>query len=440
MKSNAKQNREAKRMGTDWETDIRWHGVQRPYKPEDVLKLRGTINIEYTLAKHGARRLWKLLNSEPYVNALGAVTGNQAIQMVQAGLKAIYLSGWQVAADANHSYNVYPDQSLYPADSAPALARRINNALQREDQIWHAEGRNGIYWFAPIVADAEAGFGGNLNVYELMKAMIEAGVAGVHYEDQLPAAKKCGHMNGKVLVPDQVFIQKLVAARLAADVMGIPTIIIARTDANRATLLQGNHTEIDERYLTGETTPEGFKGIRGGLELAIERSLRYAPFADMLWCETSTPDLGAAKEFAAAIKGKYPNKMLAYNCSPSFNWKRNLSDKAIAHFQTRLAEMGYKFQFVTLAGFHALNTSMYELALAYKERGMSAYAQLQEHEFKLEHDKGYRAVRHQSFVGAGYFEQVQLTVQGLSSTTSFKSSPEEDQFRKEVREAVEAAL
>ncbi len=418
-------------MILEWKNESRWKGIVRPYSADDVLKLRGTLKIDYTLAAVGAKRLWQLINTEPYVNALGALSGNQAIQMVEAGLKAIYLSGWQVAADANHACSMYPDQSLYPADSAPTLARRINNALQRADQVWHMEGKNGVDWFAPIVADAEAGFGGNLNAYELMRAMIESGVAGVHFEDQLSSAKKCGHMGGKVLVSDKEFVQKLISARLAADVMGVPTILIARTDANGASLLMANHTEVDAPFLTGESTPEGFKRISGGLDLAIARALQYAPYADMIWCETSKPDVGEAREFARAVHEKFPGKLLAYNCSPSFNWKRNLDDKTIANFQQLLGEMGYKFQFVTLAGFHALNTSMFELARGYKEEGMAAYSRLQEREFQLEQEAGYRAVKHQSFVGAGYFDRIQMTISGgESSTTALKGSTEEEQFTK----------
>ena len=353
--------------------------------------------------------------------------------MIQAGLKAIYLSGWQVAADANLAGLTYPDQSLYPADSAPSLARRINNALQRADQIHSLEGKNSIHWFAPIVADAEAGFGGNLNAYELMKAMIQAGAAGVHFEDQLSSMKKCGHMGGKVLVSHNSFIQKLISARLAADVAGIPTVVIARTDANGANLLQSDYGAVDEPFLTGETTPEGFCRIRGGLEIAIARSLEYAPYADMLWCETSKPDVGEAREFAQAIHEKFPGKLLAYNCSPSFNWKANLDDKTIAEFQNLLGEMGYKFQFVTLAGFHSLNTAMFELACGYKSEGMAAYARLQEREFELEREAGYSAVKHQKFVGAGYFDAIQMTVtNGQASTTALKGSTEEEQFAEAV--------
>ncbi|MCH6560032.1 isocitrate lyase [candidate division KSB1 bacterium] len=424
---------EIRDLNQSWQTDPRWHGIERTYTAEDVIKLRGTVRIEHTLARLGAERLWKLTNTEPYINALGAQTGNQAVQMVQAGLKAIYLSGWQVAADANLAGLTYPDQSLYPADSAPSLARRINNALQRADQIHSLEGKNGIHWFAPIVADAEAGFGGNLNAYELMKAMIQAGAAGVHFEDQLSSMKKCGHMGGKVLVSHNSFIQKLISARLAADVAGIPTVVIARTDANGANLLQSDYGAVDEPFLTGETTPEGFCRIRGGLEIAIARSLEYAPYADMLWCETSKPDVGEAREFAQAIHEKFPGKLLAYNCSPSFNWKANLDDKTIAEFQNLLGEMGYKFLFVTLAGFHSLNTGMFELACGYKSEGMAAYARLQEREFELEREAGYSAVKHQKFVGAGYFDAIQMTVtNGQASTTALKGSTEEEQFAEAV--------
>ncbi len=416
-----------------WQTESRWNGITRPYQAEEVVRLRGSIRIEYTLAQMGAERLWHLLHTEPFVRALGALTGNQAVQMVQAGLKAIYLSGWQVAGDANNACQMYPDQSLYPADSGPTLARRINNALMRADQISHMEGKNGVHWFAPIVADAEAGFGGPLNTFELMKAYIEAGVAAVHFEDQLSSLKKCGHMGGKVLVPDRVFIQKLVAARLAADVLGVPTILIARTDANGAQLIRGDYNEADEPFLTGERTADGYFRVRGGLEYAIARGLAYAPYSDMIWCETSKPDLGEAREFAQAIHERFPGKLLAYNCSPSFNWKRNLDDKTIAEFQEKLGEMGYKFQFVTLAGFHALNTSMFELAHAYNQEGMAAYSRLQEREFELEREAGYTAVKHQRFVGASYFDQVQMTISGgEASTVALKGSTEEEQFEHSV--------
>ncbi len=413
-----------------WETDPRWKTVRRPYTAEQVLKLRGSVEIEYSLARMGADRLWKMLQDKPFVRALSAVTGNQAIQQVQAGLEAVYVSGWQTAGDANTSGNVYPDQSLYPVDSVPVLIERVNNALQRADQIAVSEGRkDSPHWFAPIVADAEAGFGGNLNAYELMQRMIQAGAAGVHFEDQLSSAKKCGHMGGKVLVPTSEFIHKLVAARLAADVMGVPTLIIARTDAHAAQLLTSDIDPADQKFITKGRTSEGFFELKGGIECAIQRGLAYAPYADLVWCETSTPDLDEAQEFAKAIRAKFPNKMMAYNCSPSFNWKKNLDDKTIAVFQERLAEMGYKFQFVTLSGWHSLNAAMFELALGYKDKGMTAYAQLQEHEFQLEIQFGYAAIKHQSFVGAGYFDQIQMTITGgESSTTALKGSTEEGQF------------
>jgi isocitrate lyase len=379
----------------------------------------------------GAERLWQLIHSEDYVNALGALTGNQAVQMVEAGLKAIYLSGWQVAADANEAAHTYPDQSLYPADSAPKLVKRLNNALMRADQTYHMQNKNGVYWFAPIVADGESGFGGALNTFELMKAMIEAGAAGVHFEDQLSSAKKCGHMGGKVCVPTREFIQKLVAARLAADVMGVPTIIIARTDADSARLITSDIDPADRPFITGERTDEGFYQMTGGLECAIARGLAYAPYADLIWCETSTPDLHEAELFANAIHAQFPDKMLAYNCSPSFNWKRHLDDATIAKFQKELERMGYNFQFVTLAGFHSLNASMFELARAYRDEGMAAYSRLQEKEFALEASDGFRAVKHQSFVGAGYFDEVQMAVTGgIASTTAMNGSTEEAQFTK----------
>ena len=410
-------------------TDPRWQGIKRPYTPADVAKLRGSIQVEYTLARLGAERLWSLLNEESYVPALGALTGNQAVQQVQAGLKAIYLSGWQVAADANGAGQMYPDQSLYPADSVPNVARRINNALMRADQIHHLDGKNGMYWMAPIVADAEAGFGGTLNAYELMKAMIEAGVACVHFEDQLSSAKKCGHLGGKVLVPTSEAIQKLVAARLAADVLGVPTLIMARTDADSAHLLTSDIDPRDREFLTGERTVEGFFNIRGGIKSAIARGLAYAPYADIIWCETSHPDVEEARQFADAIHAKYPGKLLAYNCSPSFNWKKNLDDRTIATFQSELAKMGYKFQFVTLAGFHALNLSMFELARGYKDSGMTAYSRLQEKEFARETQYGYKAVKHQSFVGTGYFDALtQVIAAGTSSTTALEGSTEQAQF------------
>lgn len=416
-------------LAETWGSDKRWRGITRPYSASDVFRLRGTVQIEYTLARMGAERLWQLINQEEYVPALGALTGNQAVQMVQAGLKAIYLSGWQVAADANDAAQTYPDQSLYPADSAANLVRRINNALLRADQIWHSQGKNGIYWLAPIVADGESGFGGELNTFELMKGMISAGAAAVHFEDQLSSAKKCGHMGGKVLVPTKEFIRKLVAARLAADVMGVPTLVVARTDANGAHLLTSDIDPVDQPFLTGERTEEGFYRITGGLESAIARGLAYAPYADLVWCETSTPDLHEAEVFAEAMHEKFPGKPLAYNCSPSFNWKRHLDDKTIAEFQKELGKMGYKFQFVTLAGFHALNTTMFELAQGYKNEGMAAYSRLQEHEFELERTHGYGAVKHQSFVGAGYFDDVQMVISsGHASTVAMHGSTEEEQF------------
>ncbi|GIK74621.1 MAG: isocitrate lyase [Chloroflexota bacterium] len=420
----------AAQMSRDWATSPRWAGIERPYTPEQVLRLRGSFMIEYTIARMGAERLWHLLHTEPFVRALGAVTGNQAVQMVQAGLKAIYMSGWQVAGDNNTAGETYPDQSLYPVDSVPTLLRRINKALQRADQISHMNGQHDRYWMAPIVADAESGFGGTLNSYELMRAMIESGAAGVHFEDQLASAKKCGHMGGKVLVPIREFIQKLVAARLAADVMGVPTILVARTDADSAQLITSDVDPRDEPFIASrERTFEGFYYIKGGVEYAIARGLAYAPYADLLWCETAKPDIGEAREFAQGIHEKFPGKMLAYNCSPSFNWRRNLDEKTIASFQEQLGEMGFKFQFVTLAGFHSLNSGMFELARAYRDEGMAAYTRLQEKEFAMEKEFGFTAVKHQSFVGAGYFDEVQLTVTGgTSSTTALSGSTEEAQF------------
>ncbi len=413
-----------------WAADPRWNGITRPYTQKDVDRLRGSIRVEHTLARLGAERLWNLLHAEPFVAALGALTGNQAVQQVGAGLNAIYLSGWQVAADANNAGQMYPDQSLYPADSVPNVVRRINQALTRADQIHHAESQNDTYWFAPIVADAEAGFGGNLNAFELMKAMIEAGAAGVHFEDQLSSAKKCGHLGGKVLVPTSEAIQKLVAARLAADVMGVPTLIIARTDADSANLLTTDVDPRDREFLTGERTAEGFFQIRSGLKTAIARGLAYAPYADLLWCETSKPSLAEAREFAEAIHAKFPGKMLAYNCSPSFNWRKNLDDATIATFQKELGAMGYKFQFITLAGFHALNHGMFELARNYKRDGMTAYCGLQDLEFASEKENGYEAVKHQKFVGTGYFDSVQQVItSGTSSTTALAGSTEAAQFQ-----------
>jgi isocitrate lyase len=424
----------------NWNIDSRWNGVQRPYSAEDVAKLRGSVLVEHTLARLGAERLWWLLHNESYVPALGALTGNQAVQQVQAGLKAIYLSGWQVAADANDAGQMYPDQSLYPVDSVPNVVRRINNSLMRADQIHHMDGKNGIYWMAPIVADAEAGFGGALNAFELMKAMIESGAACVHFEDQLSSAKKCGHLAGKVLVPTSEAIQKLIAARLAADVLGVPTLIMARTDADSAHLLTSDIDPRDREFITGERTPEGFFHIRGGLDSAIARGLAYAPNADVIWCETSEPNLEQARRFADAIHAQYPGKLLAYNCSPSFNWKKKLDDRAIATFQQELAKMGYKFQFVTLAGFHALNLSMFELARGYRDSGMTAYSQLQEKEFAHEAQYGYQAVKHQRFVGTGYFDALtQVIAGGLSSTTALEGSTEQEQFS-EVKLQVRALL
>lgn len=420
---------QAEALAHDWQHSPRWQGIQRPYSAAQVLKLRGSVRLEYTLAQLGAQRLWELLHSDPFVRTLGAQTGNQAVQMVQAGLKAIYLSGWQVAGDANNADQTYPDQSLYPADSAPRLVRRINNALLRADQIHYMQNKNGIHWLAPIVADAEAGFGGVLNAFELAKALIEAGAAGIHLEDQLASAKKCGHMGGKVLVPTREAVQKLVSARLAADVMGVPTLIIARTDADSAQLITSDIDPADRPFITDERTHEGFYRINGGLDYAIARGLAYAPYADMVWCETSTPDLDEAREFAEAIHAKFPGKILAYNCSPSFNWRRHIDETTIARFQDALGAMGYKFQFVTLAGFHALNSSIFELANAYRDGGMAAYSRLQEKEFELERTLGFTAVKHQSFVGAGYFDEVQMTVTGgLASTAALHGSTEEAQF------------
>ncbi|HSD12545.1 MAG TPA: isocitrate lyase [Patescibacteria group bacterium] len=406
----------------------RWEGVIRPYSQADVERLRGTLRIEHTLADRGSRRFWKMLREEPFVAALGAVTGNQAVQMVRAGLRAIYCSGWQVAADANLAGQTYPDQSLYPANSVPALVRRINQALQRQDQIDHSEGKDGRDWYAPIVADAEAGFGGKLNAFELMKAMIEAGASAVHFEDQLSSEKKCGHLGGKVLLPTGHFIKTLVGARLAADVLGVPTVLIARTDANSATLLTTDIDPRDREFCTGDRTPEGFHRIRGGLDCAIARGLAYAPYADMLWCETSTPDIEEARRFAEAIHAKFPGKLLAYNCSPSFNWRKKLSEEQIASFQEEIGAMGYKFQFVTLAGFHALNFSMYALAKEYARIGMSAYSSLQQSEFALEAE-GYTATKHQHEVGTSYFDEVEQTISGgESSTAALKDSTEAQQF------------
>lgn len=421
-------NNSAREIGQRWATDPRWKGIRRDYTPEDVIRIRGSVKIEYTLATMGAMRLWDLMKDRDYVHALGALTGNQAVQMVRAGLEAIYLSGWQVAADANLSGNMYPDQSLYPSNSVPHVVQRINRALQRADQIEFSEGKINRHWMVPILADAEAGFGGPLNAFELMKSMIEAGAAGVHFEDQLASEKKCGHLGGKVLVPTSQFIRILSAARLAADVLDVPTILVARTDAHGAQLITSDIDERDREFITGERTPEGFYRIRSGLDTAIQRALAYAPYADLVWCETSTPDIKEAKQFAEAVRKEFPDKWLAYNCSPSFNWKKHLSDKEISTFQRELGAMGYKFQFVTLAGFHALNHSMFELALDYKERGMSAYSSLQEREFRSE-SSGYTATKHQREVGTGYFDIVSSIISGgASSTLAYEGSTEKQQF------------
>ena len=420
----------AAQIEQEWNSDPRWKGVVRTYGGADVARLRGSVHVEHSLARIGAEKLWRSLHELPYVNALGALTGNQAMQQVRAGLKAIYLSGWQVAGDANLAGEMYPDQSLYPADSVPAVVRRINNTLRRADQICHAEGDDSIDWLQPIVADAEAGFGGVLNAFELMKAMIEAGAAGVHFEDQLSSAKKCGHMGGKVLVPTQEAINKLVAARLAADVCGVPTILVGRTDAESASLLTSDMDERDRRFITSkERTSEGFFPVKASLDQAIARGVAYAPFADLIWCETGKPDLQEAKEFAEGVHRQYPGKMLAYNCSPSFNWKQKLDDATIAKFQRELGAMGYKFQFITLAGFHAINFTMFELARAYRERQMSAYVEMQQAEFAAE-AHGYTATKHQREVGAGYFDDVTQTVSaGTSSITAMHGSTEEAQFK-----------
>jgi isocitrate lyase len=416
------------RLEQRWSTDPRWQGISRPYSADDVWRVRGTVQIEHTLARRGADRLWTLMHQEPYVPSLSALTGNQAIQEVRAGLKAIYVSGWQVAGDMNDAGEVYPDQSLYPANSVPHLVERINRALLRADQIHHLNGEHGIDWLVPIVADAEAGFGGLLNAYELMKHMIQNGAAGVHFEDQLASLKKCGHLGGKVLVPTSEFINKLVAARLAADVLDVPTILIARTDALSASILANDIDLHDRAFSTGERTPEGFLRVRGGIEAAIARGVSYAPYADVLWFETSKPDLGEARQFAEAVHARYPGKLLAYNCSPSFNWKRHLSDDQIAAFQKDLGRLGYKFQFVTLSGFHALNHAMFNLAVGYRDRGMAAYAELQEREFASE-KQGYEAVKHQQFVGTGYFDEVtQIVTGGRSSSLAMKEATEAEQF------------
>ncbi|HWE81105.1 MAG TPA: isocitrate lyase [Gaiellaceae bacterium] len=419
----------ATELSFGWANDARWHGITRPYSADDVIALRGRFPVEHTLARLGAERLWELVRRPEPVTALGAVTGGQAVQMVRAGLEAIYLSGWQVAAEANLAGHTYPDQSLYPANSVPSLVKRLNNALLRADQIDAAEGRDETYWLAPILADAEAGFGGVLNSFELMKAMIESGAAGVHYEDQLAAEKKCGHLGGKVLVPTKQFVRTLISARLAADVLDVPTLLVARTDALSAALLTSDVDPADEQFLTGERTGEGFFRVRDGLDAAIARSLAYAPYADLLWFETSTPDLGEAREFAAAVHEAHPGKLLAYNCSPSFNWKRHLDDAAIATFRETLGELGYRFQFITLAGFHSLNLAMFELARGFAEGGMPAYVEVQEREFALE-QHGYTATRHQREVGAGYFDRVaEIVSGGDSSTLALRGSTEDEQFQ-----------
>ncbi|MCL9846543.1 isocitrate lyase [Ralstonia solanacearum] len=429
---------EVEKLQQEWDTNPRWKGIKRGYTAEDVVRLRGSLQIEHTLARRGAEKLWSLINNEPFVNALGALTGNQAMQQVKAGLKAIYLSGWQVAGDANSNGEMYPDQSLYPVDSVPKVVKRINNTFQRADQIQWSEGKDDIDFFAPIVADAEAGFGGVLNAFELMKAMIEAGASGVHFEDQLAAVKKCGHMGGKVLVPTREAVAKLVAARLAADVMGVPTVLIARTDAEAADLLTADVDDNDRPFCTGERTVEGFYRTKPGLQQAIARGLAYADYADLVWCETGKPDLEYAKKFAEAIHAKFPGKMLAYNCSPSFNWKKNLDDATIAKFQKELGAMGYKFQFITLAGFHALNYSMFNLAHGYARNQMSAFVELQEAEFAAA-EKGFTAVKHQREVGTGYFDAVTQTIEREASTTALKGSTEDEQFFEEKAEAKKVA-
>lgn len=415
-------------LRTDWETNQRWKGIVRPYSAEEVVNISGSVKIEYTLAKTGAEKLWKKLHTDAWVSGLGALTGNQAVQEVSAGMKAIYLSGWQVAADANLAGEMYPDQSLYPANSVPAVVKKINNALMRRDQIEYLEGEAQRDWMVPIVADAEAGFGGNLNAFELMKAMIEAGASGVHWEDQLSSAKKCGHLGGKVLIPTQEAINKLVAARLAADACGVSTLVIARTDAEAANLITMDIDPRDHKFITGQRTNEGFYYVKNGLEQSIDRGLSYAPYSDLLWMETGNPDMGIAREFAAGIHAKFPGKMLAYNCSPSFNWAKYMDVKQMATFREELAALGYKFQFITLAGFHALNTSMFELSKAYVDRGMAGFSELQQREFALEKD-GFKAIKHQAFVGTGYFDAIQNVVQqGQSSTTALAGSTEAEQF------------
>jgi isocitrate lyase len=430
---------EVAQLKKDWEHNERWNGVKRGYTADDVHRLRGSLHIEHTLAKRGAEKLWKLMHERPYVNSLGALTGNQAMQQVKAGVPAVYLSGWQVAADANDSLSMYPDQSLYSVSSVPSVVKRINNALMRADQIQHMEGKSDVDFFAPIVADAEAGFGGVLNAYELMKAMIEAGAAGVHFEDQLASAKKCGHMGGKVLVPTQEAVQKLIAARLAADVMGVPTILLARTDAEAANLVTSDIDENDKPFVTGERTAEGFYRVKNGFDQALSRGLAYAEYADLVWCETGTPDLDFARRYAEGIRKKFPGKMLAYNCSPSFNWKRNLDDATIAKFQRELGAMGYKFQFITLAGFHSLNYGMFELATGYAKHGMPAFVELQQKEFAAA-SQGFTAVKHQREVGTGYFDEITQLVQGANaSTTALHGSTEDEQFFDQPKRKIKAA-
>jgi isocitrate lyase len=429
MSSTPSREEQIRQLEQDWAENPRWAGVERPYSAEDVVKLRGHVLIEHTLARLGAEKMWQRIHEDQPLCGLGALTGNQAIQEVQAGLKAIYCSGWQVAGDGNSAAEVYPDQSLYPVDSVPKMVERINNALMRTDQIYGLDADSSVDWLVPIIADAEAGFGGNLNAFELMKAMIKAGAAGVHFEDQLSSAKKCGHLGGKVLVPTQEAINKLVAARLAADVLGVPTLVIARTDANAATLLTSDIDERDSAFLSGGRTSEGFFNVNAGLDQAISRGLSYAPYADLIWCETSKPDLDEARRFADAIHAQYPDQLLAYNCSPSFNWKKNLDDATMKTFREQLGEMGYKFQFITLAGWHNLNLGMFELSRAYADEGMYAYSQMQQREFANE-ENGFRATKHQAFVGTGYFDAVQTIVTaGTSSTTALSGSTEEEQFK-----------
>lgn len=418
-----------KSLEKSWKTDPRWKGIVRPYTGADVAKLAGTLKLDHTFAREGAKRLWKLLSEEHFIRAMGAMTGCQAVQQVQAGLKAIYLSGWQVAADANDALETYPDQSLYPVTSVPQIIRRINKAFIRADQIQHMDNTGNIDWFVPIIADAEAGFGGPLNAFELVKAMIEAGAAGIHLEDQLSSLKKCGHMGGKVLVPSGDFIEKLITARFASDVMGVPTVLIARTDAHSANLVRSDADEIDQKFMTGERSTDGFYYVRGGIPYAVARGLAYAPYSDLVWCETSTPDLGEAREFAEEMHRHFPGKWLAYNCSPSFNWNKHVDPETLIIFQEKLAEMGYKFQFITLAGFHTLNASMFDLARGYNVEGMAAYAKFQAREFELEKDYGFKAIKHQRFVGTGYFDELMTVLtQGKASTHALKGSTEEQQF------------